>query len=122
MKTFTLENTKVTLYTNVEEYIKDFYDPPEGAVLDTNNLPETAGFACIETNEIWIYKSETCNFEELLSTVAHELGHLIEGGYKKNPPQKRRYDKKHELKAIHYEDFALKAYRIATTLFKEPFS
>jgi Zn-dependent peptidase ImmA (M78 family) len=119
MITKQIENTKVTLYTDAEEYAKDFFDIPEGAILDTNNLTESAGFSSIDDDEIWIFKGKNCSFEELLSTVAHELGHLIEGGYKKNPPQIKRYDSRHELKAIHYENFVIKSHRIATVLFNE---
>lgn len=118
MKIKKIEGIKISLYTDAEEYVKDFFEIPDGAFLDTTNLPKSAGFACVEDNEIWIYKGSDCSFEELLSTVAHELGHLVEGGFKKNPPNKVRYNAKHELKAIHYENFVLKSYRIASILFK----
>lgn len=109
---------KVTLYTDANEYAKEFFDIPDGAVLDTENLPDSAGFSCIDDNEIWIYMGDDCSFEELLSTVSHELGHLVEGGFRKNPPQKRRYNKKHELKAEHYEHFVIKSYEISKLIYK----
>ena len=116
MITQKIEDITVSLYTDAEEYTKDFFDIPEGAILDTEDLPESAGFACIKDNSIWIYKREDCCFYDLLSTIAHELGHLVEGGYRKNPPDKMRYDKKHEEKANHYEDFVMKAYRFTNIL------
>lgn len=33
-------------------------------------------------------------------------------------PQTKRYDSRHELKAIHYENFVVKSHRIATVLMK----
>lgn len=119
MITQKIEDVTVNFYTNAQEYANDFFDMPDGAEIDDLYLPESAGFASIDDKEIWIYKRHDCTFEDLLSTVAHELGHLVEGGFKKNPPQTNRYDKKHELKAIHYENFTVKAYRIATELLKE---
>lgn len=114
----TIDNIKVCLYTDANEFTKDFFDIPEGAILDETDLPLSAGFACIEENAIWIYRCEGCTFEDLLSTVAHELGHIITGGYSKNLPESKRYDKKHEQKAEHYEQFVMRAYRITDMLFR----
>lgn len=50
MVTKQIENTKVTLYTDAEEYTKDFFDISDGAILDTNNLPDlpdSAGFRAL---------------------------------------------------------------------------
>jgi hypothetical protein len=117
MKRFELEGINVKFYTDPLEFCKDYYEIPENAELDRNNLPESAGFACIVDNEIAIQIRNDCSFFELFSTVSHEVGHLIEGGFKKNPPDKNRYFKKHEQKAEHYEQFAIKSYRIAEFLF-----
>jgi Zn-dependent peptidase ImmA (M78 family) len=119
MITKQIENTKVTYYTDAAEYAKNFFDVPEGFILDIDKFPESAGFSSIDDNEIWIFKGQNCSFEELLSTIAHELGHIVKGGYKKNPSQNILFRKIHELKATHYENFVVKSYRIASILFNE---
>lgn len=124
MITKQLENTKVNICTDIMEWGREFYGIPEDYKIEdlqnaTELQSECMGFSSIDDNELWIYKSKNCSFEELLSTVAHELGHLVEGGYKKNPPQTKRYDSRHELKAIHYENFVVKSHRIAAALFNE---
>lgn len=119
MITQEIDNIKINIITNINEWGKEFYDIPEDAILEnTEDLEkECMGFSSIDDNEIWIYKSKNSSFEELLSVVSHELGHLITNGYKKNPPQTKRYNSKHELKAIHYENFVMKSYKITTILF-----
>lgn len=72
----------------------------------------STGFAMLEDKIIRLYVGPNPDFEDVLSTVSHELGHLIEGGFRKNPPDKRRWFNRHEAKAEHYEDFALDAYRL----------
>ena len=119
MKTYIFDDTNIRFFTYAFEWVNEFYDVPKGAILDETQLPASAHFACVPENEIAIYVREDCSFTELLSTVAHELGHLIEGGFKKNPPEKDRYLKKHEEKAEHYEAFVLKAYKIALFLFDQ---
>lgn len=106
-----IEGIKFIVYNNPIEFTSDFFIIPEDAVLN-DYIPTSSGFACIPDNEIAIFKRDDCSFDDLLSTIAHELGHLIEGGFKKNPPDKDRYWKRHEQKAEHYENFTMKAYRI----------
>jgi Zn-dependent peptidase ImmA (M78 family) len=113
-----IEGQVVHFYTDVLEYVHTFFVIPDNVVVDTNDIPESAGFASIDDNEIYIFASNNCSFSDLLSTVAHELGHLVEGGFKKNPPQKQRHYKTHEKKACHYEDFVVKSFRITNELMK----
>lgn len=121
MKKLKYKQIVVELYTDEQEYVNDFFAPPEGAILDIESLPESAGFANIETNTISIFKNKVCSFDDLLSTVAHELGHLITGGFKDNPPQKEKYDYLHEKKAEHYEQFTVDSYQIAKMVYAETF-
>ncbi len=113
MVEFKFKNIRVGLYTNPEAFARKFYCVPETAILDMESLPDSAGFSEIEEKLIWIYVGKTCSFEELLSTVAHELGHLITGGFIENPPFEEEYDELHEVKAEHYEDFVLDSYKLA---------
>ena len=41
--------------------------------------------------------------EDYSKVIAHEVGHLIEGGFKKNPAP--RMKNLHEVKANHYMDY-----------------
>lgn len=90
-------------------------------MLDVDSLPESAGFADIDGNEIAIYKNEICSFDDLLSSVAHEMGHLITGGYVDNPPGAEVYDELHEAKAEHYETFTVDAYQVAKMIYADTF-
>ena len=110
MKEFKFKNINVGLSTDPESFSRKFYDVPENAVLDMESLPDSAGFSEIETKQIWIYVGKTSSFKELLSTVAHELGHLITGGFIENPPFAEEFDELYELKAEHYEDFVVDSY------------
>jgi hypothetical protein len=112
-----LKGIEVSLYTDPQEYVDAFIDVTDGAILNLDNIPMSAGISCIEDMEIAIFKREDCIFTELLSTVSHELGHLIEGGYKKNPPLNKRYDRQHEKKADHYEIFVMDAYYLTSCLY-----
>jgi len=109
---------KIFLYKKPLDYVKKVLDIPKDAVLDESRLPESSGCACNSMNTIYLFKRDDCSFEDFLSTVSHELGHLVEGGFKKNPPEKERYNKKHEEKAEHYENFVMQSYYIAKELFE----
>jgi hypothetical protein len=115
MKKITYKKIKVCWYSDPMEYAKKFIDIPEGAELA--EVPQSAGMAELDTKTIHIFMNLCCPFEELLSTVSHELGHLIEGGYKKNPPDKERYSNRHEDKANHYETFTMDAYKLTLKIF-----
>ena len=112
-----IEGIKVSLYTDPDNFANDFFDIPDGAILDKTALPTTAGFACVDDNEIWIYKSKESTFIDLLLTVSHELGHLVEYGYDMNILKEEGYEYANEIKANHYESFVDKAYKITTELY-----
>lgn len=117
MKQIQFKDISVKVYTNAVEYTNDWFEMPKGAILDENSVPKSAGMADIEGKEIAIFTTKLCSFDDLLSTVAHELGHLVKNGFTKNPPQKPRYNKRHELKADHYESFAIDSYRLSHQIY-----
>ncbi|MFA7466973.1 MAG: hypothetical protein WCY82_01750 [Desulfotomaculaceae bacterium] len=119
MKRFKFKGILVILYTDAHEFVKDFFDPPQGAILDMDSIPESAGFADIDGKKISIFKRLDCSFEDLFATVAHEMGHLITGGFIDNPTRAKGYNKLHEKKAEHYEKFAVNAYRLAQRIYSE---
>jgi hypothetical protein len=122
MKQIQFKDISVKIYTDAVEYTNDWFGMPEGAILDKSSVPESAGMADIIGKEIAIFTTKLCSFDDLLSTVAHELGHLVENGFKKNPPQKPRYEKRHELKAEHYESFTIDSYRLSRQIYGLTFS
>lgn len=122
MKKIQFKDISVQIYTDAVEYTNDWFGLPEGAVLDETSVPESAGMTNIAEREIAIYTTKLCSFQELLGTVSHELGHLIEGGFKKNPPQKPRYDKRHELKAEHYSAFVVDSYELSCKIYALTFN
>ena len=120
MKNFNFNKIEIELYTDSNEWIKEFYpDVPEYCNVD---IPMSTGFANIKDKVVYIFKRDDCTFDDLLETVAHELGHIITGGFKYNPPSISWLywltDNIHEKKAQHYEEFAMTAYNIAKELFK----
>lgn len=121
MDKFIYKEVIVKVYTDVHEFAFTFYALPEDAVLDLQSLPNDAGFSCVETNTISIYKDDACKFDELLRTVSHEMGHLVTGGFKENPPQDEKYDDLHEEKAEHYESFTMDSYNIAKIIHENSF-
>jgi hypothetical protein len=122
-----LDTVTVKIYIDPLEFCnsdgKPFGDIPEnatfGGVIDegTGNERHCTGYSILEDNTVYIFLDEHCDLAELLSVVAHELGHLIEGGFKKNPPNNSRYAKKHEEKANHYEKFTMNAYKLALEIY-----
>lgn len=123
MKKITYKGIKIKIYTNAMEFAtmpeKPFGEIPEGATFSriSNNCKST-GFTTLQDKTIRIFVDKGCEFKDLLSTVSHELGHLVEGGFKKNPPDKVRYAKRHERKAEHYELFALDALNVTGFIFE----
>ena len=121
---FIFNKIKVKVYTDPMEFAnmpeKPFGEIPNGAkFVGIEGDFKSSGFTCLSDKVVRIYVDKKCPFEELLSTVSHELGHLIEGGFKKNPPDKNRYFNKHEEKAEHYENFTLNAYKLTCLIFKK---
>ena len=120
MKNFNFNKIEIELCTDSNEWIEEFYpDVPEYCSVD---IPMSAGFANIKDKTIYIFKRNDCTFEDLLETIAHELGHIVTGGFKCNPPSISWLywltDNIHENKAIHYEKFTMTAYNITKELFK----
>lgn len=75
------------------------------------------GFTTDKDKTVRLLVHPKCKFSDVLKLVAHETGHLIEGGFKKNPPHKDRYFNLHEKKAEHYEHFTMDAYEISIRVF-----
>lgn len=121
MKKLQYKGISILVYTDEQQYVNDYFDLPPDAVLDVDSLPESAGFADIDGNEIAIYKNKIASFDDLLSTVAHEMGHLITGGYSENPPREEGYDELHEAKAEHYETFTVDAYQVSKMIYADTF-
>ena len=110
MKRLNTDNhINVFILQDIEEWGREFYGMPQGAELE-NKVElecEPMGFSELESNTIWLFIPRNhVQFNDVFLTVAHELGHIITGGFKKNPPNKPRYAKRHEQKAEHYENFA----------------
>lgn len=123
MITFNFKNIKINIYTDPMEFAncdeKPFGEIPDDYTFAGVQGGNSTGFASIDLNMISIYVGPNCEFKDLLSTTSHELGHLIEGGFKKNPPQKDRYFNKHEEKANHYENFVLDSYDLTNLIFSK---
>lgn len=129
MKTIEYHNIIIRIYTDPMEYAlmdeKPFGEIPEGATFagvvdldDETKKTDTAGFVSLEDKTIRIYVDPKVNFDDLLETVSHEMGHLVEGGFKKNPPPTFFYAKKHEEKAKHYEKFVMDCYFLTRKIFE----
>lgn len=117
MQEFNYKDHKITIYTDPMDFFKEFCEPlPEGA--EIVSAPSSAGMSNIQDKEIWIYAGEACEFHELLGLVAHEMGHIVTGGFVENPPETDGYDVMHEIKAHHYEQFAIDAYRVASFIYE----
>jgi hypothetical protein len=125
MKKIAFKGIKVKVFFDPMEYAnmpeKPFGDIPKGAIFsgisDGKKQSYSTGFTTIDDRIIRIVVLKDCPFLDLFSTVSHELGHLIEGGFRKNPPNKNRYFNRHEKKANHYEQFCVKAYTLTSKIF-----
>jgi len=131
MKKLLFKNIVVEVYQDPMEFAnmdeKPFGDIPDeyqfaGIVnMDNGEVGEfkSTGFTTLDDKTIRIYCAPDCEFDDLLSTVSHEMGHLIEGGFKKNPPNSNRYTSRHEQKAEHYEHFVMDCYNLTKQILKE---
>lgn len=123
MKKFITDNNVTVFYTqDITEWGHEFYNVPEDAELENREELELypMGFAEIENKIVWIFIPPfPTSYNDILLTVAHELGHIVENGFKKNPPQKQRYFHKHEQKAVHYENFVKDAIEITKLIYDE---
>lgn len=119
MKEIEFKDLKIQVYTDPYEWANEFYEIPENVEfeIDLDRLPETAGFAQIGDKQISLFVRNDCEFLQLLSVVAHEYGHIIEGGFTHNPPEEDEYDELHEQKAEFYERFVVDCYQITQMIF-----
>ncbi len=121
MKKIQFKNKIIKIYTDPIKYCnckdKPMGEIPKGAIFAGLNEGDSTGFCNLNTNTITLYVGHNCTFIDLLSTISHELGHLIEGGFKNNPPQKNKYFDLHEQKAEHYENFVLDSFNLTSNIF-----
>ena len=105
MDQFKIKDYTVNICQDIYEWGREFYGIPDNAELENiQELTSTSmGFSMLEEKELWVYIPEGNKKECYRSTIAHELGHIIEGGFKKNPAP--RMSKLHEKKAEHYEQY-----------------
>ncbi len=102
MKTFKIEDYTINVCTDTAEWEKEFYNMPEGAILEVDGC---MGVTSINDKEIWVFVPPVYDIMELKRTIAHEVGHIIEFNYPKNIEQIDGNDELHELKANHYSKF-----------------
>ncbi len=104
---FEYKGYKVGLCFDIEEWAKKFYDMPDGAIIENRKEMESEcmGFSEISENKLWIFLPKKYKEYDFESTVAHEVGHLIEFKYKENPHTGEENDDFHEEKANHYESY-----------------
>lgn len=97
----------LNLCTDIIEWAKTFYGMPEDSELDNREEleKECMGFSSLDDKEIWIFVPKNCKAEEFESTIAHEVGHIIEFKHPTNPEQIEENDELHEQKAEHYEQY-----------------
>lgn len=102
MKQLSVKEYKVNVYYDIEEWGREFYGMPEGAILEDREELESEcmGFACPDDNRISIFIPKYQKYRELEKTVAHELGHLMEFKAESSDEAERQ-----EEKANHYESF-----------------
>jgi len=105
MNQFKIKDYTINICQDIYEWGREFYNVPENTILDNiEELTSTSmGFSMIEEKEVWIFIPEGNEKECYRSTIAHEVGHIIEGGFKKNPAP--RMNMLHEKKAEHYEQY-----------------
>jgi uncharacterized protein YjaZ len=62
------------------EWAQEFYDMPQDAIIANKEevLAECMGFAQIDDKEIWIFVPPQYDLADLIQTIAHEVGHIVE--------------------------------------------
>jgi hypothetical protein len=106
MKTIKEQGYTISICTDFNEWVKEFYEIAEGCIVmpyDQDDK-ECMGFAEITEKEIWVFLPKDYSLKDLKETVAHEIGHIIEMEHPTNPPEDAA-DELHELKADHYMNF-----------------
>lgn len=121
MKKINFKKYKIRVYTDPTSFSKAPEKPwgliPSDAIFEEFTIDHMTGYAIAGSMIIRLLVHPECNFRDALALVSHETGHKIEGGFKKNPPEKEKYKQRHEDKAEHYENFALDAYDISVLVF-----
>lgn len=111
---FRLNNIKVLVFTDDNEFLNSYN--PNYKELDKNELPAN-GFSNLDKNTIILLWDSGYRFEDLLDVISHEYGHIIEGGFEKNPEKIRAMEDEHEEKAEHYQEFVMNSYRLSVKIF-----
>lgn len=104
---------KITYCTDLKEWGKEFYGLEGNEMISEEHTDFYMGFAILDDNEIFLYEPKTKDDQELQLLIAHEIGHLVELEYPKNP-ETNDYEV-HEAKANHYEAF----YKLVQEIFKK---
>jgi len=111
---FKHEDYTVELCLDIDEWAKEFYGMPDGAIIDNveEMQRECMGFSEISGKQLWIFLPKKYEPEEFESTIAHEVGHIIDLKHTVNPEQIEENDELHELKANYYEGYYMTVRRI----------
>lgn len=107
MKTLKEQDYTIEIYTDIMEWLKEFYEFPDNAELlnEDKASNECMGFAQLNEKIISIFVPQKYSLTDLKETIAHEIGHIIEIKYPNNPEQIEVNDIIHEMKADHYMNF-----------------
>ena len=118
IETFKLDDIQITVCSDIMEYIKLDIKPlgeiPENSIPDSNN-DLTHGICDVKNREIYFYINDGAEYDEILEVVSHELGHIVEGGFKNNPDG-NDFEANKE-KANHYQDFVMTSHKITEILY-----
>ena len=112
MEKFKFKGIQIHVYYDLLEFGLKYLEVPKGCEPDYESSDKTGGVTIILDNFIAFYVHPKHDFDDLLATVSHELGHLITNGYTENPPDEDKYFDEHEKKAEHYENFVIDAYNL----------
>ena len=106
----------INICTDIFEWAKEFYGMPDDAELvnedEVNN--KCMGFAQLNEKLVWVFVPKEYDLKDLKETIAHEIGHIINGGFKNNPAPRMR--NLHEKKADHYMNFYLLVDKIVSDI------
>lgn len=123
MEKFEYKDYKVSVWMDAMEYAKEFFEIPDGAVLDEEDATTCAGHAEIEEKEIYIFVPEFPTDNDLWAVVAHEIGHVIEFHHDPVPvsvsiddPMGEEKAEVHERRAEFFENFFLDVIKISQTI------
>lgn len=85
---FTEQGYAVFVYTDIREWLQEFYEvTPEQ--LQPDELLDASksymGFAEPDSKTIWVFIPEKRKLSDLKELVAHEIGHVVEVNYNNTP-------------------------------------